>query len=44
MFKKIDGEWLITMDYDSIEGGSIGLKDFEKAYAMNDIDKFIKQG
>ena len=40
IFKNIDGEWKITMDYDSSEGETIGEDDYEKAYAIDDFEKF----
>ncbi|WP_111683838.1 YybH family protein [Winogradskyella tangerina] len=40
LFKKIDGEWKITMDYDSSEGGTIDESSYNKAYAIDDLDKF----
>jgi Domain of unknown function (DUF4440) len=41
LFKKIDGEWKITMDYDSSEGGTISEDDYNKAYAINDFETFL---
>ena len=41
LFKKINGEWKITLDYDSSEGGTIGEDDFNKAFAINDFEKFL---
>ncbi|WP_412560315.1 YybH family protein [Winogradskyella sp. MIT101101] len=40
LFKKIDGEWKITLDYDSSEGGTTGEDDFNKAFAIDDFEKF----
>ena len=40
LFKKRDGVWKITMDYDSSEGGTIGEDDYNKAFAIDDFDKF----
>ena len=40
LFKKIDGEWQITMDYDSSEGGTIGEDAYNKAHAIDDFEKF----
>ena len=42
LLKKIDGEWKITMDYDSSEGGTIGEDDYTNAFAIDDFDKFSK--
>jgi hypothetical protein len=41
LLKKIDGFWKITMDYDSSEGGTIGEDDYNKAFAIDDFEKFI---
>lgn len=41
IFKKIDGKWKITMDYDSSEGKTIGEDDYKKAYAIDDFEKFL---
>ena len=41
IFKKINGEWKITMDYDSSEGETIGEDDYEKAYAIDNFEKFV---
>lgn len=43
LFKKKDGTWMITMDYDSSEGGTVGEEQYEKASAIDDFDKFIKR-
>ncbi|MBC2846083.1 nuclear transport factor 2 family protein [Winogradskyella flava] len=40
IMKKIDGEWKITMDYDSSESDTIGEDDYNKAFAIDDFDKF----
>jgi len=40
LFKKIDGQWKITMDYDSSEGETIGEEDYKKAFAIDDFEKF----
>ncbi len=40
LFKKMDGEWKITMDYDSSEGGTINEDSYNKAYAIDDFEKF----
>lgn len=40
LFKKIDGEWKITTDYDSSEGGTIDEDDYKKAYAIDDFTNF----
>ncbi|EDP69641.1 hypothetical protein FBALC1_05633 [Flavobacteriales bacterium ALC-1] len=40
LFKKIDGLWKITMDYDSNESNTIGEDDYNKAYAIDDFEKF----
>ncbi|WP_299363325.1 nuclear transport factor 2 family protein [Winogradskyella sp.] len=41
LLKKIDGEWKITMDYDSSEGGKIGEADYNEAFAIDDFERFI---
>ncbi|WP_299123604.1 nuclear transport factor 2 family protein [uncultured Winogradskyella sp.] len=41
LFKKTNGEWKITMDYDSSEGETIGEEDYKKAFAIDDFDKFL---
>lgn len=41
LFKKIDGEWKITMDYDCSEGNTIDEADYNKAYAIDDFKKFL---
>lgn len=40
LFKKIDNEWKITMDYDSSEGNTIGEDDYKKAFAIDNFKKF----
>jgi hypothetical protein len=40
LFKKINDEWKIIMDYDSSESGTIGEDDYNKAFAIDDFDKF----
>ncbi|WP_282043159.1 nuclear transport factor 2 family protein [Winogradskyella flava] len=40
IMKKLDGEWKITMDYDSSESDTIGEDDYNKAFAIDDFDKF----
>ena len=40
IFKKIDGEWKIIMDYDSTESNTIGEDDYNKAFAIDDFDNF----
>lgn len=40
LFKKLDGQWKITMDYDSSEGGTIGEEDYQKAFAIDDFEKY----
>lgn len=40
LFKKINGEWKITMDYDSSEGDTIGEDDYNKAFAIDNFEKF----
>ena len=42
-FKKKDGKWMITMDYDSSEGGTAGEDQYQNASAIDDFDKFIQQ-
>ena len=41
IFKKIDNQWIITMDYDSTESNTIGIKDFENAYAIDNFERFL---
>jgi len=41
LFKKVNDEWKITMDYDSSEGDTIGEEEFQKAFAIDDFDKFL---
>ena len=43
LFKKYNGTWKILMDYDSTEGNTIGKEDYEKAYAIEDFDPFLKR-
>ncbi|WP_298904742.1 nuclear transport factor 2 family protein [uncultured Psychroserpens sp.] len=43
IFAKENGEWKITMDYDSSEFDTIDKEDFDKAYAIDDFEKFIKE-
>ena len=40
LFKKVNNEWKITMDYDSSEGGSIDETSYNNAHAIDDLDKF----
>ena len=40
LFKKVNDEWKITMDYDSSEGGSIDETSYNNAHAIDDLDKF----
>lgn len=42
IFKNIDGEWKITLDYDSSEFNTIGEDDFKKAYAIDNLEPFAK--
>lgn len=42
LFKKNDGEWKITMDYDSSESNTIGEDDYNKAYAIDNLEQFAK--
>ena len=41
LMKKMDDHWKITMDYDSSEGGTIGEAAYEKAFAIDDLDRFL---
>ena len=41
LFKKIDGEWKITMDYDSSENGTIGENQYNEAFAIDNFDAFL---
>lgn len=43
VFKKEDGKWRILVDYDSNEENTIGEKDYVKAHAINELDKFIQE-
>jgi hypothetical protein len=38
---KEDNIWKILMDYDSDENKTIGKEDFNKAYEMNNFEKFL---
>lgn len=40
LLKKSEGTWKITMDYDSSEGGTIGEDQYQKAFAIDDFEKF----
>ncbi len=40
ILKKIDSEWKITLDYDSTEGNTIGEEQFNKAFPIDDFEKF----
>lgn len=40
IMQKIEGEWLITMDYDSNENNSIDEAEFMKAYAIDNFEPF----
>lgn len=40
---KEDSTWKILMDYDSNENNTIVEEDFNKAYGMNDFEKFLKK-
>ncbi|MCB0399898.1 MAG: nuclear transport factor 2 family protein [Winogradskyella sp.] len=40
LLKKSDGVWKITMDYDSSENGTIGEDQYQKAFAIDDFEKF----
>ncbi|WP_296386657.1 nuclear transport factor 2 family protein [Winogradskyella sp.] len=42
IFRNTNGKWKITMDYDSTESNTIGEDDYNKAYAIDDFDRFIK--
>ncbi|SHH37897.1 hypothetical protein [Winogradskyella jejuensis] len=41
IMKKIGDQWIITMDYDSSESNTIDEVDFNKAHAIDDLDKFL---
>lgn len=41
ILKKTDGKWIITMDYDSSEFNTIKKESFEKAYAIDNLEKFL---
>jgi len=43
LLKKENGSWKIFMDYDSNEKGTIDAEDFNKAYELNDLEKFTQQ-
>jgi len=40
LFKKIEGEWKIIMDYDSTESNTIGEDDYNEAFAIDDFEQF----
>jgi hypothetical protein len=40
LFRKEQGTWKITMDYDSDEKGTINAKSFEEAFALDDWGKY----
>ena len=40
IMEKQNGQWFITMDYDSNENGQIGEAEFMKAYAIDDFENF----
>ncbi|MBT8375523.1 MAG: nuclear transport factor 2 family protein [Bacteroidia bacterium] len=40
IMEKIDGQWLITMDYDSNENNTIGEEAFMKAYTIDNFEPF----
>lgn len=40
LFRKENGTWKITMDYDSDEKGTINAKSFEEAFALEDYSKY----
>ena len=41
LFRKTDGKWKITMDYDNNESNTIGESDFENAFAIDYFEPFI---
>ena len=41
IMKKIGDKWIITMDYDSSESNTIDAEDFNKAYAIDDLEKYL---
>ncbi|WP_299116084.1 nuclear transport factor 2 family protein [uncultured Winogradskyella sp.] len=41
IFKKVDGQWKIVMDYDSSEGDTINEDGYNKAYAIDDFKRFL---
>ena len=43
LLTKEEGIWKILMDYDSNEKNTIGEKDYTKAHAITELDKFIKK-
>jgi len=43
LLKKEDNAWKILMDYDSNENNTIGEKDFDNAYEMNNFEKFLNK-
>lgn len=42
IWQRIDGDWKITLDYDSTESDTIGIEDYNKAYAIDNFDPFTK--
>ena len=42
IMKKRDELWKITLDYDSSENETIGEADYNKAFAIDDFDEFLK--
>ncbi|MDG5492070.1 nuclear transport factor 2 family protein [Psychroserpens sp. SPM9] len=43
IMKKENGDWKITMDYDSTEFDTIDEKSYLKAHAITDFEAFLKQ-
>ncbi|MCD2260009.1 nuclear transport factor 2 family protein [Psychroserpens luteolus] len=43
IFAKENGVWKITMDYDSNESNTIDEKAYQKAHAIDDFEKFLKE-
>ena len=41
LFQKMDNTWMITMDYDSSENGTIGEDDYKKAFAIDNFEAFL---
>jgi len=41
LFQKMDDTWMITMDYDSSENGTIGEDNYKKAFAIDNFDAFL---